>query len=122
MMLRHNIDPAVNIIRRIVDETQEAIDAAVENPGRDRALADALRDGSLSKSLSAAGAMNGVELARAETIRTSIELSHAINRRLISERETLGNALERIGRALDDEGAALRLVPGSNIDRPDPRD
>jgi len=81
----------LKVVRRIVDETHESIEAAAETE-RDRALVDEWRD--------------GIAVARL----------HSTCHLLISERETLAKALERIGVALDQVGIEPRtrnLGPGA---------
>lgn len=94
---------ALKVIRRIVDETQEAIEAAVAHPDEDRALLDELRAGIISE-----GATKVTDLVSlVEKAETTIRQLHSTGHLLVSERETLGTALESIRHELE----LVNIVP-----------
>lgn len=94
-------------IRRIVDQTQEAIDAAIEHPDNDRAFVDELRTGLLDEAgiygmhLVFTGLSERDVQSFVERIASPVSQLHAICHGLISERETLAKALESIRRELE---------------------
>ena len=88
----------LKVIRRIVDaDIQEASAAAVKGPTRDRQHVDALRAAILSED-----ATRGADLVSfVETIELTVREFHSLSHFLISERETLGKALEAIRQELE---------------------
>jgi len=106
-MIITEMNKSLRAIRRTVDETQEATIAAIQHPDRDRAFVDGMRAGILGED-----ATKGTDLgAFVETIASTVSQLHSTCHMLISERETLGTALERIGRELDLLGTVPRIRP-----------
>lgn len=101
---RDDVFTVLKVIRQIVDETQEAIDAAIQHPDIDRALVDELRAGILDED-----ATHGTDLVSfVERIAPSITLLHVTCLLLIGERETLGKALKNIRHELELVGVPPR--------------
>ncbi len=87
----------LKVIRRIVDVADEGIGPAIEHVSRDRAHLDELRNGILGKE-----ATQRTDLVRlVNRIESTIRELHALGHFLISERETLGKALDEIRSALE---------------------
>jgi hypothetical protein len=81
---RDEVFHVLKVIRRIVDETHDPIERAIQGAGTDRAYADAAF-GHLQPT---------VDTSAAEKL-------HTLCRQLIDERETLAKVLEEIQRELD---------------------
>jgi hypothetical protein len=106
----------LQLIRQTVDSRRESIAAAMKDTAGARRLVDELRAACFGER-----ADRPVDLhAVIQTITTSVTELHAICHLLISEREALALALERIGRDLANVNLVFRV--NNTIARPDPVD
>jgi hypothetical protein len=100
----HDLFHVLKVIRHIVDLAQEATDAAIEHAARDRTFLNVLRPDLLSEEATQVTDLESFVRTIAESITQLQSICHL----LISERETLGKALESIRGALESVDIAPR--------------